>query len=79
MRRIALLVVGMALLAGCGDDSGTEGQDLATLRSVTAPYTTFEAGKAAEHARLGGFPADRVLEVATVIDPTTAEAHQLAA
>jgi hypothetical protein len=36
---MALLVVGMALLAGCGDDSGTEGQDLATLRSVTAPFT----------------------------------------
>ena len=26
-----------------------------------------------EHARQGGFPADRVLEIKTVIDPTTAE------
>jgi cell division inhibitor SulA len=26
-----------------------------------------------EHARRGGLPADRVLEVAAVIDPTTAE------
>ncbi len=26
-----------------------------------------------EHARQGGFPADRVSEVKTVIDPTTAE------
>ncbi|MGH8077134.1 MAG: DUF4242 domain-containing protein [Lysobacter sp.] len=26
-----------------------------------------------EHARLGGFPADRVSEVAAVIDPVTAE------
>jgi hypothetical protein len=26
-----------------------------------------------EHARLGGFPADRVLEIKTTIDPTTAE------
>jgi hypothetical protein len=26
-----------------------------------------------EHARRGGLPIDRVLEVATVIDPTTAE------
>lgn len=26
-----------------------------------------------EHARLGGFPATRVSEVATVIDPTTAD------
>jgi hypothetical protein len=26
-----------------------------------------------EHARQGGFPADRVSEVAAIIDPTTAE------
>jgi cell division inhibitor SulA len=26
-----------------------------------------------EHARLGGFPANRVLQVRTIIDPTTAE------
>lgn len=26
-----------------------------------------------EHARQGGFPADRVSEIAIVIDPTTAE------
>jgi hypothetical protein len=26
-----------------------------------------------EHARLGGFPANSVAEVKTVIDPTTAE------
>lgn len=26
-----------------------------------------------EHARLGGFPADRVSEIMTIIDPTTAE------
>lgn len=26
-----------------------------------------------EHARQGGFPADRVLEIKTIIDPTTAE------
>jgi hypothetical protein len=26
-----------------------------------------------EHARLGGFPANRISEVKTVIDPTTAE------
>ena len=31
-----------------------------------------------EHARLGGFPADRVLEVVTMIDPTTAERSELA-
>lgn len=27
-----------------------------------------------EHARLGGFPANRISEVSRVIDPTTAEA-----
>jgi cell division inhibitor SulA len=27
-----------------------------------------------EHARKGGFPANRVMQIATVIDPTTAEA-----
>jgi hypothetical protein len=26
-----------------------------------------------EHARLGGFPANRVSEIRTTIDPTTAE------
>lgn len=26
-----------------------------------------------EHARRGGFPADRVSEITTIIDPTTAE------
>lgn len=26
-----------------------------------------------EHARQGGFPADRISEIRTVIDPTTAE------
>jgi hypothetical protein len=26
-----------------------------------------------EHARRGGFPADRVSEIKTIIDPTTAE------
>ncbi|MEP6572891.1 MAG: DUF4242 domain-containing protein [Gemmatimonadota bacterium] len=31
-----------------------------------------------EHARLGGFPADRILEVASIIDPTTAEPSGLA-
>jgi Nickel responsive protein SCO4226-like len=27
-----------------------------------------------EHARLGGFPANRISEIKTIIDPTTAEA-----
>lgn len=48
MRRTALLLAGIALLAGCGDDpAGTEGQDIATLRTLTAPFQSFDAGKAA--------------------------------
>jgi hypothetical protein len=31
-----------------------------------------------EHARLGGFPANRISEVKEIIDPTTAETGQLA-
>ena len=29
-----------------------------------------------EHARLGGFPADRIAEIKAMIDPTTSEAAQ---
>jgi len=47
MHRSALLLMGMALLAGCGNDSGTESQELATLRGLTDPFKSFEAGKAA--------------------------------
>ena len=39
-------------------------------------YCVFIAPSAevvAEHARLGGFPVDRISEVKTMIDPTTAE------
>jgi cell division inhibitor SulA len=28
-----------------------------------------------EHARKGGFPANQIVEIHTIIDPTTAEAH----
>lgn len=36
-------------------------------------YVAPDEATVREHARLGGFPATRVSEVATVIDPTTAE------
>ena len=36
-------------------------------------YTATDEEIVREHARLGGFPADSVSRVATVIDPTTAE------
>ena len=39
-------------------------------------YNAANAEIIREHARRGGFPANRVLEVTTVIDPTTAEARR---
>ena len=36
-------------------------------------YRALSEAMVREHARLGGFPADRVSEIKTVIDPTTAE------
>jgi predicted Rdx family selenoprotein len=40
---------------------------------ITCVYLAPNAEIIREHARQGGFPADAVLEVRTVIDPTTAE------
>lgn len=37
-------------------------------------YCTPDEEMVREHARRGGFPADRVMAIHTVIDPTTAEA-----
>ena len=51
MQRTALLLMGMALLAGCGNDSSTESQELATLRTLTEPYKSFDAGKAAGYTQ----------------------------
>jgi hypothetical protein len=44
-----------------------------TEDKITCVYIAPNADIIREHARLGGFPADRVLEVAVTIDPTTAE------
>ena len=49
-----------------------------TEDKITCVYIAPTAELIREHARLGGFPADRVLEVATTIDPTTAESNELA-
>ena len=49
-----------------------------TEDKITCVYIAPDAELIREHARLGGFPADRVLEVATIIDPTTAESNALA-
>ena len=53
-------------------------QSYVTEDKITCIYIAPNADIIREHARLGGFPADRVLEVATIIDPTTAESNALA-
>ena len=53
-------------------------QSFVTEDKITCVYIAPSGEIIREHARLGGFPADRVLEVATVIDPTTTESHELA-
>jgi hypothetical protein len=54
-------------------------QSFVTEDKITCVYIAPNADIIREHARLGGFPADRILEVARTIDPTTAEANALAA
>jgi hypothetical protein len=52
-------------------------QSYVTEDKITCVYLAPNAEMVREHARRGGFPADRVLEVAVVIDPTTAELGML--
>jgi len=54
-------------------------QSFVTEDKLTCLYIAPNADMIREHARLGGFPAEHVLEVATIIDPTTAEPNKLAA
>ena len=53
-------------------------QSYITEDKITCVYIAPNADIIRDHARLGGFPADRVLEIAVIIDPTTAEANELA-
>lgn len=48
-------------------------QSYVTADKVYCVYIAPNEEMVREHAKLGGFPANRVSEVATVIDPTTAE------
>jgi hypothetical protein len=48
-------------------------QSYVTDDKVYCVYIAPNAELVREHARQGGFPANRVSEVRTVIDPTTAE------
>jgi Nickel responsive protein SCO4226-like len=49
-------------------------QSYVTADKIYCVYIAPDAESVREHARLGGFPADQVAEVRTIIDPTTAEA-----
>lgn len=48
-------------------------QSYVTGDRITCVYIAPNEELVREHARQGGFPADAVLEVRAVIDPTTAE------
>lgn len=48
-------------------------QSYVTGDKVYCVYIAPDDKTVREHAKQGGFPANRVSEVATVIDPTTAE------
>jgi uncharacterized protein DUF4242 len=54
-------------------------QSYVTEDKITCVYISTTPELIREHARRGGFPADRVLEIAMTIDPTTAEENALAA
>jgi len=49
-------------------------QSYVTADKIYCIYIAPDAETIREHARQGGFPADQVVEVKSVIDPTTAEA-----
>jgi hypothetical protein len=53
-------------------------QSYVTEDKITCIYIAPNAEIVREHARRGGFPADKVLEVVTIIDPTTSESSELA-
>jgi hypothetical protein len=48
-------------------------QSYVTDDKMYCVYVADDAESVREHARRGGFPADKVNRVATVVDPTTAE------
>lgn len=52
-------------------------QSFVTEDKITCVYIAPNPELIREHARRGGLPADRILEVVRVIDPTTAELNEL--
>jgi hypothetical protein len=53
-------------------------QSYVTEDKITCVYISPNMELIREHAQRGGFPADRILEIAVIIDPTTAEDNVLA-
>jgi cell division inhibitor SulA len=53
-------------------------QSYVTEDKITCVYIAPSMQLVYEHAQRGGFPADRVLEIAAIIDPTTSESNELA-
>ena len=50
-------------------------ESFVTLDKIYCVYIAPSEEIVLEHAKLGGFPANRVSEVKLMIDPTTAERH----
>jgi len=50
-------------------------QSYVTGDKVYCVYIAPDESSIREHAEKGGFPANRISEVKTIIDPTTAETH----
>ncbi|HET8674448.1 MAG TPA: DUF4242 domain-containing protein, partial [Blastocatellia bacterium] len=48
-------------------------QSYVTANKIYCVYIAPDEGMIKEHARQGGFPANSISEIKTVIDPTTAE------
>jgi hypothetical protein len=53
-------------------------QTYVTGDKLTCVYYALNEDLVREHARRGGFPANSVQEITSIIDPSTAEGHRLA-
>ena len=54
-------------------------QSYVTEDKITCVYLAESVDLIRQHANIGKFPTTRILEVGTIIDPTTAESNTLAA
>jgi hypothetical protein len=51
-------------------------QSYVTDNKIYCVYVADSEQAIREHAKQGGFPANRISEIRTMIDPTTAESHK---